>query len=111
MINAGGHRNLVTDTTPGGAQDSFFNNALVPMLQRYAANRNIIGWEIMNEPEWALNQNPYTRQNPTVTGARRRGPDAGLLPPLHHGGPHLRARPVRHGGLGLAEVHGLWPVP
>jgi hypothetical protein len=66
MINAGGHRNLVTDISPGGAQDSFFNNALIPMLQRYAANRNIIGWEIMNEPEWALNINPYTQQNPTV---------------------------------------------
>jgi hypothetical protein len=66
MIYAGGHRNLVTDTSPGGAQDSFFNNALIPMLQRYAGNRNIIGWEIMNEPEWTLNQNPYTGQNPTV---------------------------------------------
>ncbi|MEO8285480.1 MAG: S-layer homology domain-containing protein [Chloroflexota bacterium] len=60
MINAGGHRNLVTDTSPGGAQDSFFNNALIPMLQRYANNRNIIGWEIMNEPEWALNASDYT---------------------------------------------------
>ena len=35
MIFAGGHRNLVTDTAPGGAQDSFFTNALIPMLQRY----------------------------------------------------------------------------
>ena len=67
MINAGGHRNLVTDTAPGGAQDSFFDNALVPLLQRYAANPHIVGWEIMNEPEWALNINPYTGQNPTVT--------------------------------------------
>src|SRR5438270_10296821 len=66
MIYAGGHRNLVTDTSTGGAQDSFFNNALIPMLQRYAGNRNIIGWEIMNEPDWALNINPYTEQNPTV---------------------------------------------
>ena len=62
----GGHRNLVTDTSAGGAQDSFFNNALIPMLQRYAGNQNIVGWEIMNEPEWTLNQNPYTGQNPTV---------------------------------------------
>lgn len=66
MINAGGHRNLVTDTSAGGAQDSFFNKALIPMLQRYAGNQNIVGWEIMNEPEWALNTNPYTGQNPTV---------------------------------------------
>lgn len=66
MVYAGGHRNLVTDTSQGGAQDSFFNKALIPMLQRYAGNRNIIGWEIMNEPEWTLNQNPYTGQNPTV---------------------------------------------
>src|SRR5262249_26299284 len=60
MINAGGHRNLITDTAPGGAQDSFFNNALIPMLQRYADNPNVAGWEIMNEPEWTLNPNEYT---------------------------------------------------
>jgi hypothetical protein len=68
MLYAGGHRNLVTDTSVGGAQDSFFNNALIPMLQRYAGNRNIIGWEIMNEPEWALNPSDYTgNQYPQVT--------------------------------------------
>jgi hypothetical protein len=66
MIFAGGHRNLVTDTAPGGAQDSFFTNALIPMLQRYKNDPNIAGWEIMNEPEWALIQNPYTGQNPTM---------------------------------------------
>ena len=67
MIYAGGHRNLVTDTSPGGAQDTFFNNALIPMLQRYAGNHNIIGWEIMNEPEWTLNPNQiHGISNPTV---------------------------------------------
>src|SRR5688500_5776102 len=67
MIYAGGHSNIVTDTAAGGAQDTFFNNALIPMLQRYANNRNIIGWEIMNEPEWTLNPNAHTGwQYPTV---------------------------------------------
>jgi hypothetical protein len=60
MVYAGGHRNLVTDTAAGGAQDSFFNNALIPMLQRYRGNPNVIGWEIMNEPEWTLNPTPET---------------------------------------------------
>jgi hypothetical protein len=67
MLNGGGHSDVVSDTVPGGVQDSFFNNALIPMLDRYANNRNIIGWEIMNEPEWTLNPNPYTgNQLPTV---------------------------------------------
>ncbi len=60
LVYAGGHSNIITDTVTGGAQDTFFTRALVPLLQRYAGDPNIIGWEIMNEPEWTLNPTAET---------------------------------------------------
>ena len=35
-------------------RESFLNNALKPLLERYAKSRNIIAWEVMNEPEGAM---------------------------------------------------------
>jgi len=30
----------------------YINNALIPMLEGLDHNDNLIGWEVMNEPEW-----------------------------------------------------------
>jgi hypothetical protein len=62
-VYAGGHRNIVSDAGPDGAQDHFFRDVLSPMLRRYANNPYIIGWEAMNEPEWAVSDG--TGQTPT----------------------------------------------
>lgn len=50
-VQLGGHADLITD--PEKTQ-SFIDNALEPMLSRYGAHPNILAWEVMNEPEWAM---------------------------------------------------------
>jgi len=35
-------------------RQSFLNNALNPLLKKYGKNHNIIAWEVMNEPEGAI---------------------------------------------------------
>ncbi len=35
-------------------QDSYIENALVPLLKATQEHCNILAWEIMNEPEWAM---------------------------------------------------------
>ena len=108
-VYAGGHRNIISDVGADGAQDHFFSDVLSPMLRRYAASPQIIGWEAMNEPEWALSDG--TGQNPDRAGAGDAGPDAGLLRPLRRAGPYRRARPVCHRGQRLAQVDGRGPQP
>ena len=44
-----GRRYLVTDAK---ARQSLIDNALTPMVSRYAHNGAIVAWEVMNEPEW-----------------------------------------------------------
>jgi len=36
--------------------ESFFQNALIPLLRRYPLERNIVGWIIINEPENILKE-------------------------------------------------------
>ncbi len=73
-VYAGGHRNIISDAAPDGAQDHFFRDVLSPLLRRYAGNPYIIGWEAMNEPEWAVSdgtgQNPTQPQPVTLTQMR-----------------------------------------
>ncbi len=36
-------------------RDAFINNAVVPILEKFGGNDNILAWEVVNEPEWAMN--------------------------------------------------------
>ena len=46
----GMHANLIQDTL---RTRSYINNALIPMVTRYANQCNLLAWEIINEPEWS----------------------------------------------------------
>lgn len=53
------HAGLIQDTNK---TRSYINNALVPMVKRYAATCNLFAWEIINEPEWSISGPGNTAQ-------------------------------------------------
>lgn len=50
-VQLGGRSQVITDAK---TRQSFLDNALKPLLERYGKNRNIIAWDVMNEPEGAM---------------------------------------------------------
>jgi len=50
-VQLGGRSEMITDPA---MRQSFLDIALRPLLERYGKNRNIIAWEVMNEPEGAM---------------------------------------------------------
>nr|MCU0494906.1 hypothetical protein [Chloroflexaceae bacterium] len=65
-----GHRNIIVDEA---TRQSFINNALIPMLQYPVAGTeftigthpNVLGWGIINEPEWAIVESGSVKQEIT----------------------------------------------
>lgn len=54
-VQLGGHSDIIRDVSK---RQSFLDNALKPLLQRYATNSQIFAWEVINEPEWAMQEIP-----------------------------------------------------
>ncbi len=48
---AGLHADLIKDSLK---TVSYINNALIPMVKRFANTCNLFAWEIINEPEWSI---------------------------------------------------------
>jgi hypothetical protein len=51
-VQMGGRSTLISNS---GLRQSLLDNALRPLLERYGASRTILAWEVMNEPEGAMN--------------------------------------------------------
>ncbi|WP_068605967.1 carbohydrate-binding protein [Paenibacillus swuensis] len=45
------HEDIVSNTT---VQNSYFNNAIKPIVQALGNHDGIMGWDIINEPEWMV---------------------------------------------------------
>lgn len=58
----GGHLDIVENQAK---RESFFQNALMPLMERYGKNPYILSWEVINEPEWAIDD-PSTRPNKDI---------------------------------------------
>jgi hypothetical protein len=52
-VQSGGHSDVIRNPVK---RQSFIDNALKPLVQRYADSSEIFAWEIGNEPEWAMQE-------------------------------------------------------
>lgn len=50
-VQLGGHANVI-NTVAG--QQALLSRVFLPVFQRYGHNPQVISWEVMNEPEWAI---------------------------------------------------------
>lgn len=65
-VQTGGRANLISVSTMRAA---LLKNVIAPILSRYGTNANILAWEIMNEPEWAVAGLPQNTIDPSKVDA------------------------------------------
>ncbi len=74
--HAGGHRNIITNAVSRG---SFITNALLPILHHQVAGTpytigthpNVMAWDIINEPEWGVDQAASVAEPVTLAQMQR----------------------------------------
>jgi hypothetical protein len=52
-VRLGGHTDVIADIDK---RRSFFVNALLPVLKRYGQDKRIHAWDVINQPEWAIEE-------------------------------------------------------
>jgi hypothetical protein len=70
-VRLGGHADVIRD--PAKSR-SFFERALGPLLERYGRHPAIYAWDVCNEPEWIVDDNPdaFRRDHDVVSLAEMR---------------------------------------
>ena len=58
-VQLGGHSDIIRDVSK---RQTFLDNALKPLIQRYASHPHILAWDVINEPEWAIQDIPNAFQ-------------------------------------------------
>jgi hypothetical protein len=66
-VQLGGHSDIIRDVSK---RQTFLDNALKPLIQRYASHPHILAWDVINEPEWAIQDIPNDFQ--VATSSQRR---------------------------------------
>lgn len=56
-VQLGGHSDIIRDPVK---RQTFLDRALTPLIQRYCGHPQILAWEVINEPEWAMVGVPAT---------------------------------------------------
>ena len=60
---SGGHSAVITDWSH---MYTYLDNVLKPMAQRYKGHQGLLAFEVFNEPEWAIAENPDSWTSPKV---------------------------------------------
>ncbi len=51
-----GREAIITDDSPGGVREEFINDVLQPFLEEFGSHPALIGFDVINEPEWILSR-------------------------------------------------------
>ncbi|MGP8217561.1 MAG: T9SS type A sorting domain-containing protein [Bacteroidia bacterium] len=78
--NGGLHSGMIQDTNKIRLM---INNAIIPMVERYASQCNLFAWEIINEPEWSMNV-PEGGTTTTVVNANQMQCFVGMIAEAIH---------------------------
>jgi hypothetical protein len=57
-VQLGGRSRLIADAA---ARAAFIDRVVRPLVERYADHETVIGWDVMNEPEWCLRGGLFRR--------------------------------------------------
>lgn len=78
--NGGLHANLIEDSS---MTRGYINNAFIPIIEHYANQCNLLAYDLINEPEWAMNI-PFAGKTSQVVSASNMQRFVGMLAEAVH---------------------------
>lgn len=59
LIDKNNHQNIISDDQK---QKEYIDNALIPLVKGTSQNKNLVAYEVMNEPEWLVENNKVSKE-------------------------------------------------